>query len=432
MPSTKRIVVVGAGFVGLATAVFLAKKGRPVHVVEKNPQIVENLPKGSLHFHEPTLRKHLETTVKSGQLTIGLPEAAPFQDNALIFIAIDSVVQDLWKMRLSSFEQMAQWLGQRKTRHKRTVILKSTNILGFADAFRELLWKQPHGKTLSLAVNPEFLREGFAYEDTESPWRVVIGAEKPAERRALVDLYREVYPKNVPIVKTTCKEAELIKLGSNVYLSHRLAFIHELADYARQAGLDIDRVRQGIGLDERVGQGYFNPGLGFGGSCLPKDCNLINSRELDNTFEFKTAQTALEINQRLLDGLVSRLEHAVGQLQDKKIALLGAAFKADLDDTRGSQAVNLALKLAEKGAQVVVFDPFIDGAYLPGAEAIPLADTVDEACHDASAVVIGTAHSRFRRLSAKTLSGLVRNKVIVDYFRILNQPRWQKAGFTFA
>ncbi len=431
MSSSQRIAVVGAGFVGLATAVFLARKWQSVHVVEKNPEIVSNLPKGHLHFHEPTLKEQLVTAIKSGKLTVGLPEPKSFQENGLIFIAIDSVVQDAWQMRLGSFEQMAQWLGERKTRHKRTVILKSTNILGFADAFRELLYQQEFGNTLSLVVNPEFLREGYAYEDTASPWRVVVGADRSAEGNALVQLYRKVYPSKIPVVRTTCKEAELIKLGANVYLSHRLAFIHELADYARQAGLDIDRVRQGIGLDERVGQAYFNPGLGFGGSCLPKDCNLINSRELDNTFVFKTAQTALEINQRLLDTLVERLSDRLGGLKGHTIALIGAAFKPDLDDTRGSQAIKLARQLRREGATVHVYDPYVASGSLTGNPDVRPVGSVNEACRGASAVIIGTAHSRFRRLSANSLGELVRHKIIVDYFRILNRSRWQEAGFTF-
>jgi UDPglucose 6-dehydrogenase len=431
MSAAKHIAVVGAGFVGLATAVFLARKGYTVDVVEKNPDIVENLPKGRLHFHEPTLKIQLARVVKSGRLRIGLPQPKPFQSCSLIYIAIDSVVQGAWQMRLASFEQMAHWLGERKTRHKRTVVLKSTNILGFADAFRELLHQQPFGDTLALTVNPEFLREGFAYEDTAAPWRVVVGADSPRDARPLIDLYRSVHPASVPILRTTCREAELIKLGANVYLSHRLAFIHELADYAREAGLDIDRVRQGIGLDGRIGLTYFDPGLGFGGSCLPKDCHLINSRELGTTFDFLTARTALTINQRLLDDLVARLDSALQGLKDRRIALLGVAFKSDLDDTRGSQAVTLARQLRRRGARVLVHDPYVDSAAVPGQEDIRLALSLDEACRNAEAVIIGTAHSRFRRLSANTVASLVRNKLVVDYFRILNHARWKRAGFRF-
>ncbi|MFQ6008652.1 MAG: nucleotide sugar dehydrogenase, partial [Candidatus Zixiibacteriota bacterium] len=287
------------------------------------------------------------------------------------------------------------------------------------------------GNNVHLVVNPEFLREGFAYEDTAHPWRIIVGVNKKAAATSLIKLYRSVYAGSIPIIVTNWKSAELIKLASNVYLSHRLAFIHEIADFARQEGLDIDVIKKGIALDPRIGLGYFEPGLGFGGSCLPKDCQLINSREAITNFQFKTARTALEINERVLDILVERLHSKLGSLKGEKIAILGAAFKPEVDDTRNSQAVRLALKLKSKGGTVTLFDPYLTNLELRSQSNLSFASSLENAVQGASAFVIGTAHKQFRFIKPGYVAKLVKNRLVCDYFSLLNRNRWIQEGFEF-
>lgn len=425
------ILVVGAGYVGLATAVFLVDNGLPVIVVEKNTYALETLRRGHLHFREPLLQRKLKRILKEKKMQLSHPAKELYQNSEFIFIAIDSADPATGKMRLAAFEKMARWIGEAKQKSPLTVVLKSTNVIGFAERFQGLLNQTAYGSRVHLVVNPEFLREGFAYEDTVHPWRIIIGVNEKKAVDRLLRLYRSVYSKSIPTVVTDWKSAELIKLSSNVYLSHRLAFIHEIADFARMEGLDIDAVKQGIGLDPRIGLDYFAPGLGFGGSCLPKDCHLINSQEAAISFEFKTARTALEINERILDTLIDRLRSKLGRLAGKKIAILGAAFKPEVDDTRGSQAVKLALKLKRHGASVAFFEPYLKEAAKIAEGNFPLEHSLEAALRGASAVVIGTAHKQFRSINAKYVAKLIKTRLVCDYFGALNRTKWITEGFEF-
>jgi UDPglucose 6-dehydrogenase len=428
--SRDTILVVGAGYVGLATAVFLAVKGCRVHVVDRNPNIAEGVGKGSLHFKETELARRLAEVVKAGTLTASLPSKESYHSSRIIIIAIDSVDHANWKMRLKSFRTMAEWIGEN---HKpATVILKSTNILGFAEYFRSILDKSQVGRKINLVVSPEFLREGFAYEDSANPWRVIIGSQNRQEAAAVRKLYTKLYGPDVPAIETSYRGAELIKLASNLYLSHRLAFIHEIADYASQYRLDLEALRQGIGLDPRIGLGYFNPGLGFGGSCLPKDLNLINSRQLGSRFTFETAATALVVNDRVLGNVIKRLRQNLGPLKRKHIALLGCAFKGEVDDSRGSRAVKLAHKLRLQGAIVSIYEPYLkSGAVIQDGNNEFMSGDMKSALRGVHAIIVGTPHRQFARVTGDKASKLVSARFVCDPFRILPRKSWEKAGFVF-
>ncbi|HWR82902.1 MAG TPA: nucleotide sugar dehydrogenase [Candidatus Deferrimicrobium sp.] len=425
------ILVVGAGYVGLATAVFMAEQGFAVEVVEKNRSLLDSLRCGHLHFREPVLEKKLKRLLKQGRLSLCSPAKALYETPQFIFIAIDSAVPATARMRLTTFERLAEWIGDRKGVAAPTVVLKSTNVVGFAERFHGMLRQASGGKPIRLIVNPEFLREGHAYSDTAHPWRIIIGAARPADAMSLRKLYRATYPHSVPVIVTDWASAELIKLASNVYLSHRLAFIHEVADFARGKGLDISAIKRGIGLDPRIGIDYFQPGLGFGGSCLPKDCQMIGSAAFGEKFEFKTAKTALAINDRTLDILVARMRRELGKLQGTRIAILGAAFKAEGDDVRGSQAVKLALKLRKHGVTIALYEPFLKTAGRHLDRDLALEADVNTALRGAAAVIIGTPHRQFRTLSAEFAAGLMQRKVACDYFGIVNKREWIKKGFRF-
>jgi len=431
MTSHPSILVVGAGYVGLATAVFFADKGYHVNVIEKNPFTVESLRHGRLHFHEPLLQKKFRQVLSKKKMQLGRPTKEWYQNSQFIFIAIDSANPATGQMRSVNFQRIARWIGEAKTKSSATVVLKCTNVIGFAERFQRMLNENAHSRRVHLLVSPEFLREGYAYEDTARPWRIIVGAKEKKTTTRLLKLYRSVYSKSIPIVVTDWKSAELIKLASNVYLSHRLAFIHEIADFARIANLDMKAIKQGIGLDPRIGLNYFEPGLGFGGSCLPKDCHLINSHETKTGFEFKTAQTALEINERILSAFIDRLHGKLGQLKGKKIAILGAAFKPEIDDIRGSQAVKLAIKLKRRGAKIALFEPHLKHAEKLADGNFPLERNLEAALKGASAVIIGTAHKQFRSLKPIYVAKLVKKRLVSDYFRILNYKSWIKKGFEF-
>lgn len=422
-------MVVGAGYVGLATAVHIAGKGIKVTVVEKRKDVVESLNKGRLHFRDATLSKHLKEVRRRKLLSVTTPAASVYQTGDFVFIAIDSVRQGRWRMKAKPFVQIAEWLGEVERPVAPTIVMKSTNVVGFASQFRQLLDATAYGKRIGLAVSPEFLREGLAFEDSSNPWRVVIGTDDKRTAERVARLYRRLYRPGTPIILTDWASAEAAKLGANVYLAHRLSFINEMADYTRQAGLDLEAIRRIMALDPRIGNTYFDPGLGFGGSCLPKDCHLISSSE--SGFSFKTAATALAINEAMLDRLIFRLRDRLGNLKGSKIALLGAAFKPETDDTRGSRSLQLARKLHRRKVGLSIYDPYLDS--LPGrmADGIQLAASSDAALKGASALIIGTAHRRFRKLQPERVCRLMKGTVVCDPFRILPRKRWQTAGLEF-
>jgi len=230
---------------------------------------------------------------------------------------------------------------------------------------------------------------------------------------------------------TGAKAAELIKLSSNLYLSHRLAFVHEVAAYARKDGLDIDSILHAVSLDPRIGSQYFEPGLGFGGSCLPKDCHLVNSLQMGNRFRFRTAETALLVNDDFLNQVVEDIKAALGSVKGRKIALLGAAFKQETDDTRGSRAVELARRLRRRGARVGIFEPYLREVSRIVDGNLPLTGELNECLRGAHVIVVGSPHARFRRIQPKRAASLVRLKLVCDCFRLLNRSAWEKRGFRF-
>ncbi len=432
MNSGRSILVVGAGFVGLATATFLADNGHPVTVVEKNPYTTGSLRRGELHFLEPELQRHFREAIRKRRIEIAGPSPTVYRKADLIIIAIDSVDSRGWRMRLNTFARLAEWIADCPRRRICTVAIKSTNVLGFAEEFRRLLDVQAHGDRVRVAVNPEFLREGYAYEDTAKPWRVVIGAEDKQTERRLRRFYRDMYDDAVPIITCDMRSAELIKLASNLYLSHRLAFIHEIGLYAHKEGLDIDTIREAIGLDQRIGSDYFNPGLGFGGSCLPKDCNLVNSRELGQTFTFAAAQTALQVNRRVLEDVVAAIRDGLGRsLKGRTLALLGAAFKPETDDTRGSQAVALAMMLRRRGASIRVFEPYLKSSSRIVDAGLALESSLEQTLQGAHALIIGTPHRQFRGLKPSLAIRFMEGSIVCDRFRLLTRATWRKAGFEF-
>lgn len=427
MITEPRVTVVGAGFVGLATGTFLADCGVQVAVLEQNRVLIPSLQKGQLHFNEPTLARHFRAAVKQGRLTVDEPCAEAYRDSSLIIIAIDSVDSATWRMRTSVFRRLAQLIGASRRRRPCLVALKSTNVVGFGQQFRAELGQTAYGRAVQLAVNPEFLREGFAYEDTAEPSRVVVGAEDSRSRQRMVRFYRSVYGKSVPIVATDMKSAELIKLASNLYLAHRLTFVNEVAERARAEGLEVDTVIDAVGLDPRIGQGYFRPGLGFGGSCLPKDCRLIDVGQPG----FGTARTALAVNRAVLTRICQSLAGALGTLRKRRLALLGIAFKPESDDTRGSQAAHLLVMLRRRGASVRVYDPFVAENLISVAGNIDKYDDITETLRGAQAVIIGAAHQRFTDLRPQMVARLVRRRLVCDRFGILDRRRWERAGFEF-
>jgi len=333
---------------------------------------------------------------------------------------------------------MAGWIGSVKRKRQAIVVLKSTNVYGFAEKFNQFLQKTPYGKDVHLMVNPEFLREGFAYEDTENPWRIIIGAENAKAASKLLSFYRTAYKKSIPLFAGSWGDAELIKLASNLYLAHRLAFINEIAEFSRLENLDIDLVKEGIGSDPlvkegigsdpRIGLHYLEPGLGFGGACLPKDCRFINAPMIKKQFTFQTAKTALDINARVNELLVKKLQKELKSLRGKKVAVLGIAFKPETDDTRESRAVELVLKLSRKGALVNVYDPFLKE---PQTNKIKYHTDINNAIKGASILIVGCAHKQFKNIKPEVARKLVKKPLIADYFRILNRTRWEKAGFKF-
>ncbi len=427
----KSVVVVGGTSVGLATALLLARNRCHVTVLERNKEVVKGINDGRVDFHEPTLNLEFKSALKAGNLNIAVSSKKQLQAAALIIIAAEPAESGSSKLRLSSFERLAAWIGDSERQKPAVVMLRAAMPLGFANLFRRLLDKTPHGDRVGIVVSPVQVRPGYTYEDTSRPKRVIVGAETSQYGNLVTSIFRKIYPKSVRIIRTDCQTAELIRLASSLYIAQRKSLINEIAEYSRTKGLDLETLNDAIADDPRLGEGLSGPDMGFGGSQIPSDCRILNSREAGSRFTFETAKTALYVNDLLIDGLLYRLRKRIGRLTGYKIALLGITALPDTDDCRGSRAIALALNLRQRGAEVAIFDPVVKGQDMLDQGNLPLQSNVEVAVKGASAAVIGAPHRRLAALDPSKLAKLMKEPLIVDYFRFLKRRRWEKAGFTF-
>jgi UDPglucose 6-dehydrogenase len=430
-----RISVIGCGYLGAVHAASMADLGHEVIGIDVDADKIRALKGGKAPFFEPGLDTILESALQSGRLefstnigdakgarvhfvAVGTPQRRG--ENAADLTYVDAAVDGLIPY-LSDGDLL---------------VGKSTVPVGTAAAIAERMAEAGSGATL--AWNPEFLREGFAVQDTIAPDRLVYGvpaAEAGARATALLnEVYATALSRDTPLVVTDYATAELVKVAANAFLATKISFINAMAEIAEVSGADVTALADAIGHDARIGRRFLNAGIGFGGGCLPKDIRAFTARaeELGRGASVAFLKEVDNINLRRRERMVELVVEALGgQVHLKKIAVLGLAFKPDSDDVRDSPALDVAVRLHGLGAKVIATDP----AAIPNSiglhPQLGFATDIDDALHGADAVVLVTEWREFRELDPDVAGRLVRQKLVVDGRNVLEPARWRAAGWTY-
>ena len=415
--------VVGAGYVGLTTAVRLAERGRRVVLVEHNPDRLAALAAGRSPFHEPGMSEAYAAQHAAGCIVASAE--LPIRGLDLIVVCVGTPIDETGDADVS---QVARALDQAVPAMSEgaACVIRSTLPIGSAAG----LAGRPGVVPERLFVAPEFLRQGSALADIRSPARVVIGTMVPhPEPEALALVTEALGEPGIPLLVMRAEEASLVKNASNVFLALRLTFANEVAGLAEDLGGDVGPVLEGIGHDPRIGHTYMRPSYGFGGSCLPKEVRSLSTAGLDRGLPMHLAGTISEANADHQERFVRRIADAVGGLKDKRIALLGLAFKADTDDVRSSPAMRLAERLMAEGADLRAHDPVAGENARQVLPDMRVVSTVEEALEGAEAAVIATEWAIYRDLDWAALRETMRRPLIIDGRRLLPHLQLRSMGY---
>ena len=425
------VCVIGTGYVGLVTGTCLAETGNQVICVDIDKQKVENMKQGIVPIYEPQLDVFFERNLKQGRLHFTTDLAEGVQHADILFLALPTPPGEDGSADLSYVLGVARQLGPMLKSYK-IIIDKSTVPVGTADLVRAEI--QQHAKVeFDVVSNPEFLREGFAVEDFMKPDRIVIGTESPKAREILNDLYAPYVRQGNPIYFMDERSAEMTKYAANSFLATKISFMNEIARLCERVGANVDQVRLGIGSDERIGKRFLFPGLGYGGSCFPKDVQALVHTANQNEYDFKILQAVMDVNQSQKSFFVQKiLHHFQGDLKGKKIALWGLAFKPDTDDIREAPALDVIEALNSAGAQIVAFDPeAMENVRQVLGDSIGFANSAYETLDGADALVIATEWGVFRNPNMDEIKTRIKTPLVFDGRNIFQPSKMKSLGFQY-
>jgi UDPglucose 6-dehydrogenase len=423
------ICVVGTGYVGLVTGAVFADLGNDVVCVDNDQKKIEALRAGKMPIYEPGLEEMVARNTGDGRLSFTTDLAGAVRQSDVIFIAVGTPPKDTGETDLSQVETVATAIGRTMDRYK-VVVNKSTVPVGTGEFVREVITRhQPRPIDFDVVSNPEFLREGSAIEDTLRPDRIVIGAPNQQVAMTLVELYA---PLERPMIITDLPSAEVIKYASNAFLAAKISFINAIANICENAGADVSQVMKGMGLDARIGMQFLQAGLGYGGSCFPKDVDSLIHTSARFGYDFKLLRSVVEINKERASHLVEMMRKGMGGLEDRTIAVLGLAFKPNTDDMREAKSLEVVRLLHAAGAHVRAYDPVaMDNAKAMMPEGVVFSPSAYEAAAGADAVALLTEWNEFKYLNLDRLGGLMRRRMIFDARNLYEPERMRRLGFEY-
>jgi UDPglucose 6-dehydrogenase len=416
-----RVAVFGAGYVGLVTGACLADLGHDVTVRDVVVGKVDALRRGEVPIHEPGLDELLGRNAERLRFTIEVAEA--MEGVEVVFVAVGTPPTASGDADLSAVWTVVDELP--RTDRRIVLAMKSTVPVGTGTAVRHRL-NERGLEHVGYVSNPEFTAEGTAVHDFMHPDRIVIGAFEGADGDVVERLHGGI---DAPVVRSDVASAEMIKLAANAALVTRISFINEIANVCEATGADVLTVAQGIGLDHRIGPAFLRAGIGYGGSCFPKDSLALKQLAANSGYSFQLLNAVIEVNELQKRRVVGKLERRLGSLRGKKVALLGLAFKPGTDDMREAPSLVLAARLQAEGAEVSAWDPVADGrAHLDG---VAVADSALDALDGADAAVVVTEWPELRELDWAAAGGRMRNKLLVDGRNALDPETLRAAGFEY-
>ena len=426
-----RIAMIGTGYVGLVSGACFADFGHQVTCVDKDEGKIADLNAGKMPIWEPGLEALVKANAEHGRLRFTTDLAAGVEGAEAVFIAVGTPARrgdghaDLTFVH-AAVRELAKVIGP-----KTVIVTKSTVPVGTGDRIVEILAEEGLD-SVSVASNPEFLREGAAIRDFKIPDRIVVGAEDEHAREVLREVYRPLFLNQAPILFTGRRTAELIKYAANAFLATKISFINEVADLCEAVGADVQDVARGIGLDNRIGAKFLHAGPGYGGSCFPKDTLALLRTAEEAGIEQSIVSTVVEVNDRRKGAMAARVTAALGgSLAGKRVAVLGLAFKPNTDDMRDAPSITLIEGLIEGGAKVAAYDPVAADQARPLMPQVEFAPDAQAAAKGADAVVIVTEWDEFRALDLAELAAAMRGNTLVDLRNVYDRAEAERAGLAY-
>lgn len=428
----KNIAVVGTGYVGLVTGTCFAETGNMVTCIDIDQTKVEKMQQGQIPIYEPELDVLFERNIKAGRLHFTTDLAKGIADAEIIFLALPTPPGEDGSADLSYILGVAEQLGKLLTDFK-VIVDKSTVPVGTAERVHAAI--AANAKVdFAVVSNPEFLREGYAVADFMKPDRVVIGCSNGRAAKIMESLYKPFVRQGNPIYFMDEKSAELTKYAANSFLATKITFMNEIANFCEVVGADVDKVRIGIGADSRIGKRFLFPGIGYGGSCFPKDVQALAKSGTDHHYDFKILQAVMEVNEQQKSVLFPRmLNFFRGDLKGKKIAVWGLAFKPDTDDIREAPALYMIRALLAAGASVSAYDPeAMENVKSVFGTQISYAKDEYDALLQADALLICTEWSAFRNPNFRAMKDLMADTVIFDGRNLYDLEELTDKGFYYS
>jgi UDPglucose 6-dehydrogenase len=437
------IAVVGTGYVGLVTGTCLAETGNTVICVDINEEKVKKMKEGVVPIYEPHLDVLFHRNIKAGRLSFTTNLAEAIDKAKIIFLALPTPPGEDGSADLSYILGVANDLGKIIKDYK-VIVDKSTVPVGTADKVRDIMLKsltqnsafanaEEQQAAFDIVSNPEFLREGFAVDDFLKPDRVVIGSSSEKARKVMEELYKPYVRQGNPIVFMDEKSAELTKYAANAFLATKITFMNEIANLCERVGADVDMVRIGIGSDDRIGKRFLFPGIGYGGSCFPKDVQALSKSANEVNYDFSLLNAVMEVNEKQKTIIIPKVKRYFNDnLKGKHFALWGLAFKPDTDDIREAPALYLINELTAAGATVTAYDPeaMPNVKQLLGAK-IGFANDPYETLNNADALIIATEWSVFRTPDFDKVTAALKNKVIFDGRNVYGNDQMKELGYHY-
>lgn len=425
------IAVVGTGYVGLVTGTCFAETGNDVICVDIDEAKVARLKAGEVPIYEPHLDVLFERNIRGGRLTFTTELADAIKDAEIIFLALPTPPGEDGSADLSYVLNVAEELGRIITEYK-VIVDKSTVPVGTAEKVRAAV--EIHSKVpFDIVSNPEFLREGFAVDDFLKPDRVVIGTSSARAEEIMRRLYKPFVRQGNPILFMDEKSAELTKYAANAFLATKITFMNEIANFCEEVGADVDKVRIGVGSDSRIGKRFLFPGIGYGGSCFPKDVQALHKSGKDAGYNFQIIEAVMEVNQKQKLTLIDKVKKFYnGDLSGKTFAMWGLAFKPDTDDVREAPALYMIEALLEAGATVRAFDPeAMDNVKKLFSEGVTFCENQYDVCDGADALLIATEWAVFRTPDFERVGKMLKTRIMFDGRNLYDLDRMEELDFHY-
>lgn len=453
-----RVCVIGTGYVGLVTGVCLAHIGHQVICVDNNEEKVKLMQSGQSPIFEPGLSELMQNSIQEGRIEFTTDLAAGVKHGDILFIAVGTPPLPTGESDTRYVEAVARGIGEHLNGGYKVIVNKSTVPIGSGDWVRMIvldgvLERQkalvPAGGApaaeskvdFDVVSNPEFLREGSAVYDTFNPDRIVLGSSSPRAIAMMKELYAPIVARQfaenqslptVPVLVTDLSSAEMVKYASNAFLATKISFINEVANICDRVGADVTQVAQGIGLDSRIGGKFLQAGIGWGGSCFPKDVAALIHTADDYGYEAQLLKSAVTVNQRQRLIAVEKLQQVLKILKGKTVGLLGLTFKPDTDDMRDAPALDLIEHLSRLGTKVKAYDPLVSQTGMRhGLSNVSVETDPERLADGCDALVLVTDWKQFRTLDFEKMSKLMNNPVIIDGRNFLDQKVVEAAGFRY-